>query len=312
MIDKSSKIFITGHRGMVGIATLDAFTRQGYSNILTATSKELDLRNQASVNDFFAAHKPDYVLLIAAKVGGIHANIKEPGTFLYDNLMIQNNVIHASYVHGVKKFVFLGSSCIYPRECPQPMKEEYLLTGKLEPTNEGYAIAKIAGIKMLESYEKQYGFKSISLMPSNLYGPNDSFNLEHAHVLSSLVKRFIDAKLAAQESVTLWGTGIARREFLHVSDLAKAILYMFENYDQVEFVNIGTGVDISIKDLAELIAAKAGFEGKLIWDASKPNGMLRKCMDIEKMKSIGFTPAISLSEGIDQVIDNYRKNHLAQ
>ena len=312
MIDKTAKLFITGHLGMVGSKTIEEFQHHGYTNILTVNSKELDLRNQAAVEYFFSTNKPEYVILIAAKVGGIQANINAPGSFLYDNLMIQSNVIHAAYLHGVKKLVFLGSSCIYHAESPQPMKEEYLLTGKLEPTNEGYAIAKIAGIKLLESYFKQYDFKSISLMPSNLYGPNDSFDLQHAHVLSSLVKRFMDAKQTNQSSVTLWGTGIARREFLHVSDLAKAILYMFENYDKVEFVNIGTGIDISIKDLAELIATKVGFEGELIWDASKTNGMLRKCMDIEKMKSIGFSPEIKLSKCIDQVIKNYRKNHLTQ
>ena len=312
MIDKTAKLFITGHLGMVGSKTIEEFQHHGYTNILTVNSKELDLRNQAAVEYFFSTNKPEYVILIAAKVGGIQANINAPGSFLYDNLMIQSNVIHAAYLHGVKKLVFLGSSCIYHAESPQPMKEEYLLTGKLEPTNEGYEIAKIAGIKLLESYFKQYDFKSISLMPSNLYGPNDSFDLQHAHVLSSLVKRFMDAKQTNQSSVTLWGTGIARREFLHVSDLAKAILYMFENYDKVEFVNIGTGIDISIKDLAELIATKVGFEGELIWDASKTNGMLRKCMDIEKMKSIGFSPEIKLSKGIDQVIKNYRKNNLTK
>lgn len=247
---------------------------------------------------------------IAAKVGGINANIQNPAVFLYDNLIMQANVIQSAYQHGVKKFVFLGSSCIYPRECPQPMKEEYLLTGKLEPTNEGYAIGKIAGIKLLESYYKQYGFKSISLMPSNLYGPNDSFDLAHAHVLSSLVKRFVDAKNQNQAAVTMWGTGVARREFLHVHDMAKAIVYFFENYENPDFINIGPGTDVSIKELATTIAQKVGYTGQMLWDSTKPDGMLRKCMDVTRMQGAGFKPEIGLDTGIDQVIENYKKTIL--
>ena len=306
MLTKSSKIYIAGHNGMVGSATLKAFQREGFSNIITRSSKELTLVNQPGVYDFFEREKPQIVILSAAKVGGIQANIKNPATFLFDNLMIQNNVIDAAYRNGVEKLVFLGSSCIYPRECPQPMKEEYLLTGKLEPTNEGYAMAKIAGIKLLEGYKKQYGFNSISLMPSNLYGPNDSFDLNHSHVLSALVKRFTDAVDEGSKEITLWGTGIARRELMHVNDVADAVLFMLKHYHSEQFINIGTGSDVSIKELAEMIAAKTGFQGSIIWDHSKPDGMLRKCMDVSRMKEVGFEPKISLSEGIDEMINIYR------
>jgi GDP-L-fucose synthase len=306
-IKKGEKIFVTGHRGMVGSATIKQLRENGYENILCANSSELDLRDQAAVNSFFKNEKPKYVLHIAAKVGGINANINNPAIFLYDNLIMECNVIDAAYRNGVGKFLFLGSSCIYPRESPQPMKEEYLLSGKLESTNEGYAIAKIAGIKLLESYYKQYGFQSVSLMPSNIYGPNDSFDLQHAHVLSSLVKRFCDAKRDGVQSIKLWGTGIARREFLHVNDMAKAILFFFENYSSTEFINIGPGTDISIKELAELISFKVGFAGAIEWDRTKPDGMLKKCMNVNKMKAIGFDPTITLEMGIDSVIDSYKK-----
>lgn len=310
MINKNTKIFITGHRGMLGSKTLDLFKENGYSNILTATHIELDLTNQQAVDNFFEKEKPDYVIHIAAKVGGIKANIDNPAIYLYENLMMQANVIHSAYKHNVKKLVFIGSSCIYPAETPQPMKEEYLLAGKLEPTNEGYAIGKITGIKLLETYHKQYSFNGISLIPSNLYGPNDTFDLSHAHVLSSLVKRFIDAKSNNESSITLWGTGIARREFLHVDDFSKAILYFFENYNNPNPINIGPGTDISIKELAILIAHKINYTGLILWDDSKPNGMLRKCMDVSKMKSHGFEPIISLDKGIDQVIESYKKQIL--
>lgn len=306
-MNKTSKLYITGHRGMLGSVTLELFKKAGYTNIITATHGELDLTNQQAVEDFFNKEKPEYVIHIAAKVGGIKANIDNPATFLYDNLIMQANVINSSHKHGVKKFVFLGSSCIYPKESPQPMKEEYLLTGKLEPTNEGYAIGKIAGIKLLETYYQQYGFNSISLMPSNIYGPNDSFDLGHAHVLSSLVKRFVDAKEDNISSVTLWGTGIARREFLNVEDCARAILYMFENYNSPEFINIGPGNDISIKELAELISKKVDYDGEILWDSTKPNGMLRKCMEVSKMQEAGFRPEINLEEGIEKVIKSYKK-----
>lgn len=302
----NSKIFIAGANGMVGKALVKEFKSVGFHNLLLPTSKELDLRDQSTVNEFFEKEKPDYVILAAAKVGGINANIKYPAVFIADNLIMQSNIIDAAYRNGTEKLVFIGSSCIYPKDCPQPMKEEYLLSGKLEPTNEGYAIAKIAGIKMLEAYYKQYGFKSVNLMPCNLYGPNDSFDLEHSHVLSALIKKFTDAKDSGTESLTLWGTGIAKREFLHVNDVAKAILFMLQNYNSNEIINIGWGEDVSIKELAEMIANKVGFEGVIKWDDTKPNGMLRKCMDISKMKFLGFSPTITLEQGIDEMINVYK------
>ncbi|MDI9357181.1 MAG: GDP-L-fucose synthase [Chitinophagaceae bacterium] len=306
MIDKQSKIFITGHKGMVGSATLSLLKEKGYTSLITATKEELDLTSQAAVLEFFMKHKPDYVINAAARVGGINANMKYPATYVYDNLMIQTNVIHSSYKTDVKKIVFLGSSCIYPRECPQPMKEEYLLTGSLEPTNEPYAVAKISGIKMLESYWKQYGLHCAILMPCNLYGPNDSFDLDKAHVLSSLIKRFVDAKDRNEPFVTAWGTGAAKREFLHVKDMARAVLFLFENYNSPYFINVGSGTDISIKDLANVIAKKSGFTGEIQWDTSKPDGMPRKCMDISKLTQLGFTPEVSLEYGIEQLIEEYK------
>lgn len=304
-LSRKTKIFLAGHRGMVGSATLRLFQQQGFTNLLTAGSGELDLTDQLAVTQFFEREKPEVVILCAAKVGGIQANIENPATFLLDNLQIQNNVMSASLMNGVNNFLFLGSSCIYPKECPQPMKEEYLLTGKLEPTNEGYAIGKIAGIKLLEGLKKQYGFNSISLMPCNLYGPNDSFDLNHSHVLSALVRRFVDARAENAPSITLWGTGVARREFMHVDDMARAILFMLENYDDHRFINIGTGVDISIRELAEMIASLTGYAGEILWDNSKPDGMLKKCMDVSRMEALGFRPEISLQAGVEQMIDIY-------
>lgn len=306
-MNKTDKIYITGHSGMLGSKTMETFLQNGYTNIITRTHIELDLKNQQAVADFFQKEKPKYVIHIAAKVGGIKANIDNPAVFLYDNLIMQANIINSAYINGVVKFVFIGSSCIYPKESPQPMKEEFLFSGKLEPTNEGYAIGKIAGIKLLETYNLQYGFNGINLIPSNLYGPNDTFDLSHAHVLSSLVKRFIDAKDNNDLSITLWGTGIAKREFLHVTDFAKAILYFFENYNSPNSINIGSGFDVSILELANLISEKVGFSGEIKWDSSKPDGMLRKCMDVTNMKKEGFKPEIELSEGIDQVINSYKK-----
>lgn len=305
-LSKNSKIYVAGHHGMVGSATVRVFQENGFVNLLTATSQELDLTKQAAVQVFFEKTKPEIVILCAAKVGGIQANIDNPATFLLDNLEIQNNVMAASLKNGVEKFIFLGSSCIYPRECPQPMQESHLLTGELEPTNEGYALAKIAGIKLLEGFKKQYGFKSVSLMPCNLYGPNDSFDLSKSHVLSALIKRFVDAKVAKAPTITLWGTGIAKREFMHVDDMARAILFMLENYNGNQMLNIGTGVDISIYELAKKIANLTGYEGEILWDPKKPDGMLRKCMDVSKMESMGFRPKISLDEGILQMISLYK------
>lgn len=293
---------------MVGSAIKRLLEQSGYTNIIIASSKEVDLRDQSAVAAFFKENKPEYVILAAAKVGGIQANMTYPATFLYDNLLIECHVIHQSYLHGVKKLIFLGSSCIYPKDCPQPMKEEYLLTGKLEPTNEGYALAKIAGLKLTETYKKEHGLNSINLMPCNLYGPNDSFDLQHSHVLSALVKRFSDAKNTDAPDITLWGTGIARREFMHVDDAARAVLHMTEKYHSTDIINIGWGTDVSIKELAETIASKIGYSGIIRWDSSKPDGMLKKCMDVTKMKTLDFQPTITLSEGIDQMINIYSES----
>lgn len=292
---------------MVGSATLRLLQRHGFANLLTLNSKELDLTNQLAVERFLEKEKPEVVILCAAKVGGIQANMDNPATFLLGNLQIQNNLMAASLKNHVNKFVFLGSSCIYPKDCPQPMKEEYLMTGKLEPTNEGYAIAKIAGIKLLEGLKKQYGFNSISLMPCNLYGPNDSFDLSHSHVLSALVKRFADAQKENIPEITLWGTGVARREFMHVDDMSRAILFFLEKYDDYQFINIGTGIDLSIKELAEMIATLTGYAGKILWDNSKPDGMLKKCMDVSRMEALGFYPEITLQTGIRQMIEIYKQ-----
>lgn len=305
-IEKHAKIYVAGHNGMVGSAIVRRLKEQGYQNLILRDRKELDLMNSSEVKSFFKNHTPDYVFLAAAKVGGIQANIASPVEFYLDNITIQNNIITQSYLKGVKKIVFLGSSCIYPKESIQPMKEEYLLTGKLEPTNEGYALAKISGIKLLEYYYKQYGFNSISLMPCNLYGTNDSFHPQHAHVLSSLVRKFVDAVDNKDKEVEIWGTGVAMREFMHVDDMADAALYFCENYDDPNFINIGWGDDVSIRDLANLIQQQVGFDGNIVWDVSKPNGMLRKCMEVSRMKQAGFTPKISLSEGIAKTIQEYK------
>ncbi|MCK4999727.1 MAG: GDP-L-fucose synthase [Anaerohalosphaera sp.] len=306
-LDKKTSIFVAGHRGLVGSAILRQLVEHGCESILTADRSHLDLTDQNEVAGYLKKNRPELVILAAAKVGGINSNIKSPAEFIYENLMIQNNVIHQSYLSGVKKLLFLGSSCIYPRQCPQPMKEEYLLTGKLEPTNEGYALAKIAGLKMCEYYNTQYGFDTLSLMPCNIYGPGDSFDLEHSHVLSALVKRFVDASEQGAKSVTLWGTGVARREFLHVRYLAEAVLFMLENYSSSEFINIGSGSDVSIKDLATNISELVHYQGEIIWDSTKPDGMLKKCLDVTKMKEIGFCPKTTLEDGIKEVIEDYYK-----
>jgi len=304
----NSRIYIAGHRGMVGSAIKRELKRKGYNTVLTAERSELNLLNYEQVNEFFTLMKPEYVIIAAAKVGGIQANIDNPGSFLYENLQLQNNIIHLSYLHKIKKLCFLGSSCIYPNETPQPMKEEYLMSGKLEPTNEGYAIAKIAGLKLCENYNKQYGFNAISVMPCNLYGLNDSFDLNHCHVLSALIKKFYDAKEDGDSEVTLWGSGIARREFLNVDDFSSMIIKLMEKHEFQDFINIGSGVDISIKDLAEKIVNVINFEGKILWDLSKPDGMLKKCLDISKMKSLKLAPKISLDDGINSMIEYYIKS----
>jgi|SRR3989344_2881267 len=304
---KNDPIYITGHKGLAGSAFVRYLKSKGYTNLITSTHAELDLKDFEQTRKFFQKHKPAYVILAAAKVGGIQANRSYPADFLYDNLAIQNNIFHWSHKTGVKKLLFLGSSCIYPAKCPQPMKEEYLLTGPLEPTNEGYAIAKIAGLKLAECMYKQHGFKSVCIMSCNIYGPGDSFDPQQAHVLSSLVKKFTDATKNKQKKVILWGTGIARREFLHVDDLARLALAIMNKKETPDIINIGSGIDISIENLAKLIAEKTNYKGTLHWDSSMPDGMLRKCMDISKMTALGLKPNISLEKGIDDVIVEY--NH---
>lgn len=300
------KVFIAGHNGLVGSSIYKKIKETNNYQVLVSDHSKLDLLIANQVNIFFETYQPDVVILAAAKVGGINANITYPADFLYENLQIQNNIFEACKNNNVKKLVFLGSSCIYPKDCLQPMKEEYLLTGVLEPTNEGYAIAKIAGLKMAEYYKKQYGLNTISLIPCNVYGNNDSFNLETSHVMSALIKKFIDAKINNLSELKLWGTGIARREFMHVYDLAEAIIFLINNWDSSEIINVGTGEDISIKDLSNIISEKVHFNGQITWDSSKPDGMLKKCMDITKLNKLGFECKISLEDGIDSLIQEYK------
>ncbi|MCZ2473451.1 GDP-L-fucose synthase [Aquirufa ecclesiirivi] len=307
-MEKEAKIYVAGHRGMVGSSILRHLLSQGYSNLILRTSAELDLRNQAAVDTFFAQEKPDYVFLAAAKVGGIVANNTYRADFLYENLAIQNHVIHASFVHQVKKLMFLGSSCIYPKMAPQPLKESYLLSGFLEPTNEPYAIAKIAGIKMCEAYRAQYGCQFISVMPTNLYGMNDNYDLENSHVLPAMIRKFHEAKLRGDESITLWGTGSPKREFLYADDLAKACLYLMENYNESEFVNIGTGEDVSILELAEMVKKIIGFEGAIHWDTSRPDGTPRKLMDVSKLHQLGWKHEVELLDGIQLAYQDFLQN----
>lgn len=305
-MEKTSKIYIAGHRGMVGSSILRALKAKGYSNFLLKSSAELDLRNQQAVADFFAAEKPDYVFLAAAKVGGIVANNTFRADFIYENMMIQSNVIHQAYLNRVKKLLFLGSSCIYPKLAPQPLKEEYLLTGLLEPTNEPYAIAKIAGIKMCDAYRDQYGCNFISVMPTNLYGPNDNYDLNNSHVLPALLRKFITAKNEGATSVTIWGTGSPLREFLHADDLAAACLFLMENHNEARLVNIGVGEDISILDLAKMVKQIVGFEGDIITDTTKPDGTPRKLMDVSKLTNLGWKASISLENGIQKVYEEIK------
>lgn len=300
-MNKLDKIYVAGHRGMVGSAIVRVLKREGYNNIVVRTSKELDLRDQAAVKDFFKSEKPDYVVLAAAKVGGIHANNTYKADFIYDNIIMEANVINAAYENNVTKLLFLGSSCIYPKMAPQPLKEEYLLTGLLEPTNEPYAIAKIAGIKMCESYRDQHGVNFISAMPTNLYGPNDNYDLNNSHVLPALLRKFHTAKVENQPTVEIWGTGSPKREFLHVDDLAEACLFLLDNYNDKELVNIGCGEDISIKDLALLIKDIVGYEGELTFNTDKPDGTPRKLLDMTKLHGLGWKHKISLRDGISQV-----------
>jgi len=305
-MEKASKIYIAGHRGMVGSAIERKLLKEGYTNIISRTSAELDLRNQQAVQDFFEAEQPEYVVLAAAKVGGIVANNTYRADFIYENLMIEANIIHAAYLNKVKKLLFLGSSCIYPKLAPQPLKEEYLLSGYLEPTNQPYAIAKIAGIELCDSYRAQYGCNFISAMPTNLYGPNDNYDLEKSHVLPALLRKFITAKRNNLPFVELWGTGSPRREFLHVDDLADACFYLLENYNEKGLVNVGWGTDITILELAQIIKKTVKYEGELRFDPSKPDGTPQKLMDVSKLKKAGWVAGIALEDGIQMVYDEIK------
>jgi len=307
-MEKHDKIYIAGHRGMVGSSIVRHLEKNGYSNLITRTSAELDLRDQQSVEKFFSSEKPDYVFLAAAKVGGILANNNYRGEFIYDNLMIEANIIHQSSVHHVKKLLFLGSSCIYPKLAPQPLKEEYILTGSLEPTNQSYAVAKIAGIELCDAYRAQYGCNFISVMPTNLYGPNDNYDPEKSHVLPALLRKFIIAERENYPYVELWGTGAPKREFLHADDLADACIFLMKTYNEAGIVNIGIGEDIRIIDLAKLIAEITGYKGKIKFDTTKPDGTLRKLLDISKLKALGWEASISLEEGIQKVYKELMAN----
>lgn len=322
MMPKNAKIYIAGHTGLVGSALVRKLKSEGYTNLLYRTIEELDLTRQADVEAFFAAEKPEYVFLAAAKVGGIHANNTYPADFIYINLAIQNNIIHSSYSNKVKRLLFLGSSCIYPKNCPQPMKEEHLLTGLLEPTNEPYALAKIAGIKMCESFNRQNGTQFIAVMPTNLYGPNDNFDLQTSHVMPALIRKFHEAKISNQTEAVVWGSGKPRREFLYVDDMAAGCVFVMNlpdevaesqllNYPQPCFVNLGTGEDITIGDLAALIAKVTGFNGKLVFDSSKPDGTQRKLLDVTRMNVLGWAPKVSLEVGIAKAYESFKQS-LAQ
>ncbi|MEQ9064035.1 MAG: GDP-L-fucose synthase [Vicingaceae bacterium] len=305
-MEKEGRIYVAGHRGMVGSAIVRKLKSEGYENIVTTTSSELDLRNQKETLEFFASQKVDYVFVAAAKVGGIQANNTFRAEFLYDNLMIEANIIHSAYLHRVKKLLFLGSSCIYPKMAPQPLKEEYLLTGLLESTNEPYAIAKIAGIKLCDAYRSQYGCNFISAMPTNLYGPNDNYDLKNSHVLPALLRKFHAAKEQGEESVEIWGSGTPKREFLHVDDLAEACFFLMQEFNAAGFVNIGTGVDLSIAQLAQMISDIVGFKGAMVFDKSKPDGTPRKLMDVSKIHGMGWKHRISLEEGITKVYQDMK------
>ena len=298
MLDKGAKIYVAGHRGLVGSAIVRALQKEGYENLILRGSNELDLREQAATRDFFAAERPDYVFLAAAKVGGIHANDTYPAEFIADNLMMESNIIDAAWRNGVKKLLFLGSSCIYPKLCPQPIREEYLLTGELEPTNEWYAIAKIAGIKLCQAYRKQYGFNAISAMPTNLYGPGDNFHPDNSHVIPGMMQRFHKAKLEGASEISIWGTGSPRREFLYVDDLAEALLFLMRGYDGAEHINVGCGEDVSILELAGLVAKAVGYAGKIVPDPTKPDGTPRKLLDVSRLSELGWRAHTGLAKGL--------------
>ena len=305
----NSRIYVAGHRGLVGSAIIRSLKQRGFENLITRTHAELELMDAVAVKDFFEQAKPEYVFLAAAKVGGIHANSTYPADFMRENLIVQTNVIHESWRQGVVKLLFLGSSCIYPKLCPQPIKEEYLLSGELEKTNDAYALAKIAGIKTCQSYNQQHGTHFISAMPTNLYGVNDNFHPENSHVLPALIRRFHEAKLANLESISIWGTGTSRREFLHSSDLADAVLFLMENYDDSEIVNVGCGKDLTIKELAEMIQEVVGYMGNFKFDSTRPDGTPQKILDISKINSLGWKPTISLREGLKQVYQWYTEQY---
>jgi len=307
-LNREAKIYIAGHRGLVGAAVVRALQQQGYANLVTRTHREVDLTEQAAVRGFFERERPQAVVMAAARVGGIQANNSRPAEFIRDNLLIQDNVIDSAHRTGVEKFVFLGSSCIYPKLAPQPIKEDYLLTGPLEPTNEWYAVAKIAGLKMCQAYRRQYGFNAISLMPTNLYGPGDNFDLQNSHVLPALIRRFHEARERGDATLSVWGTGTPRREFLHVDDLADAVVYLLRTYDEEPIVNIGWGEDVTIRELAETVAAVAGFQGSLVFDSSKPDGTPRKLLDTSRLTSLGWKPKIKLRAGIEQTYAWFKEN----
>ncbi len=308
-MEKNSKIYVAGHNGLVGSAIVRNLQKNGYTNLVYKSHKELDLADADAVNDFFQKEKPEYVFNAAAKVGGIVANSTLPADFIYQNLVIQNNVIYACYKFGVKKLVFLGSSCIYPKDCPQPMKEEYLLSGPLEPTNSAYAVAKIAGVTMCQSFNRQYGTKFVSVMPSNTYGPNDHYDLQMAHVLPALIRKFFEAKTQKKDEVILWGTGTPFREFIHVDDVADGCVFLMNNDGEFDLFNLGSGTEINIKDLAELIMKISGYEGKLVWDVSKPDGTMRKVMDMSRLHSMGWKHRIGLEEGIKSAYEWYAAHY---
>ena len=308
-MEKTSKIYIAGHTGLVGSAILRGLQSQGYGNLILRTHQELDLEIQKDVNDFFERERPEYVFLAAAKVGGIYANNTYPADFIYNNLIIETNIIHASYKYGVKKLLFLGSSCIYPRLAPQPMKEEYLLTGELEPTNEPYAIAKIAGIKLCQSFNRQYGTNFISVMPTNLYGPNDNYDPMTSHVLPALIRRFHEAKIDKRLFVEAWGTGTPRREFMYSDDMAEACVFLMNSYNGNKIVNMGTGEDITIRELADLIAEVVGYKGEIRWDTTKPDGTPRKLLDVSFLHSLGWKHKTSLKDGLQLTYKDFLKNH---
>jgi GDP-L-fucose synthase len=305
LMNENSRIYVAGHRGLVGSAIWRELQRQGFKNLIGRTRQEVDLLDTVAVQKFFAEAKPEFIFYAAAKVGGIHANNSQPAAFLYENLQIQNNIIHTACQSGVRKLLFLGSSCIYPKLAPQPLKEEYLLTGPLEPTNEWYAVAKIAGIKMCQAYRRQHGCDFISAMPTNMYGPNDNYDLQTSHVLPALIRKFHDAKTASAATVTCWGTGTPLREFLYADDLAHACVFLMQNYDEEQFINVGSGSEITIRDLSELVKRIVGFTGEIVWDDSKPNGTPRKLMDSSRLFALGWKPRVNLETGIRLAYEDF-------